>query len=189
MFTPGVPQHPACHQSLLLGLLLDAPASFHLHHALSRVVLHFQPALFPSRLLPILMAWRLVGSLGSSNPVLPCTPKLCPRYHGPVATLLPIIIGVGLWKKNMLLSWTTTLGISFLAQPRRMWSPANGFSNISSMLMAPWTDTRLDGYFAGLHNAPVLITTKPSALSSSQPLFAPSSLWLILGTGRSINLM
>jgi len=113
MSTIDVLLHPARHPSPPpgLGLLLDAPAWFPLHRAMSRVALHCQQELSPSRPSPTLMAWRPARSLGIDSLALLYTPRLCPLCRGPVGMLLPILIGVGPWKKNLPLSWTTILGI------------------------------------------------------------------------------
>lgn len=180
-----LPRHPRARQ----GPLLDAPAWSPLHPAMSRAILRFPLVLFSFHRSPTPMAWRPMEKQDTGSLDSPCILRLCLHYRGPAVMLWQILTGDKPWKMNMLPFGTITLGTSFPDLPRLMWSLENGFSNTSSMPMAPWRGTRPVGSFGGSLNALVWIMTNPSARLSNQPLFAPSLLWHTPGIGRSINSM
>jgi hypothetical protein len=73
------------------------------------------------------------------------------------------------------------------AHLKQMWSLESGFSATSFMPMALLTYTKLAGFFTALLSALGLTTTKHSVPSSSQPLSALSSHWLIPRISKSIS--
>jgi len=117
------------------------------------------------------------GNLDFVKFALVCT--LSPSLQFLALAVMPSLILTGdeQWKRSMLLSWTTKLGIWSLAPLQPTWSLVNGYLSTNFMIMGILTDTKPAGYFTDLLNDLALIMMKLSALWIMMKL---SALWLNL---------